>query len=158
MPTKHKPREVREAILPKTLLKGFTKFKDFAAMDVALSAVYMAERVFDEPGDLATYIAKLQRVLRNAKAAGYTRVDLEVNHYSDDCGGHGTDIDVTFIGWRPETRDERLERQRVSRAKSKAAQIAAATRKLRYAARERKEYERLKQKFEGKPRQNRGKR
>jgi hypothetical protein len=139
--------DVRELLQPSVLVRGFDRFEGIDKNDLEYSGSYTLQRMFEEPDDLATYIEKLKLILRNAKKAGFERVDLDITYHDDY---DGPDLDVTMYGWRPETRDERLQRLRTARKRSKAAKEAAAERKKRQAAKERADYERLKKKFEGK--------
>jgi hypothetical protein len=139
--------EVRELLQPSMLLKGIGKIEGFQEVDVDALPSYTLERIFSEDQDLATHIKILQLMMRNAKREGYTRVDMSVGHHYD--GFDGADVDVTFAGWRPETRDERLHRLRTARKRREAAKKASAKRKVQRAKKERADYERLKKKFEG---------
>lgn len=144
-----KTNEVREEIRPEDALKGFSKYKDTPHMpEDHWAGSYYLEQMFEEAGDLATFIEKLKHILRNAKKKGFERVDLELD-FSDDCYS-GKDLNVELHGWRPETKEERLKRLREARQRRASAKISAAKQKLRKAEREREEYARLKKKFEGK--------
>jgi len=146
MPTRKRKHEVRELLQPSMLLKGFERFDDTRLAEI--SPAYYLEQMFEECGDLETFIEKLKLMLKNAKKAGFERVDLDAS-YHDDCYGGG-DIDIELHGWRPESNDERLQRLRTARKRREAAKKAAAKRKKRRAEKEREDYERLKKKFEGK--------
>ena len=150
-----KKREVRERLSAVKAMRGFKKFYKNLAPE---STPYNVDdestwigpcwlgRMFEEVGDLDTFIKKLQLILRNAKKEGFERVDVHVDYHDDDYSGRETD--VILFGWRPETAAEVKKRRAEAKARSDAAKKAAAKRKKTKAKKERADYERLKKKFE----------
>ena len=143
-----KPREVRERIPAKVLLKGLGQLPGFEGVhleELESNADYYLQNILSESGDLETDIKKLKLILSNAKKAGYPRVELNVSHEND--GYSGTEISVLPFGYRPETNEERVARERSARKRRVHDKRTAEIRAEQKEVRERENYERLKKKF-----------
>ena len=154
-----KKRMIREKLDPVRLVKGIKTFEEECKLVIAdkdkheqWASEYM-ERIarqilrdtFFETRALRELARRLKVIDDNASFMGFTNVviDLDVERDYDD------DIErsVTIFGERPETREERLKRERERRKRSTAAKKAAAARAAKKEERDRKTYERLKQRF-----------
>lgn len=132
-----KRRRIREYIRGAILLKGIEE-RPGCLGDIT--------QFFSTIPDLKKHVGDLQKMLENAKGAGYSNIviglDTQRIPYDDDY-----EIEATVTGERFETVAEKRKREgkaakaAVSRKKNK---LAAAERK---EARDRAEFERLKAKF-----------
>jgi len=94
-------------------------------------------------GPIEDVIKMLQDIKAEAEAKGFFDIYVDIHTYID-C--HCEEVDINIEGSRYETQEEVQKRLK----KSLSAKKSAARRKKNKEEKERKEYERLKAKFEGK--------